>query len=170
MPNASADQIRRHSGAACGGRSAIAALLLALAACSSPAPPASDTASGTPAAAQPSADALAQGAPSEPAADTSLVPQVRYSCENGAAVLARYSEDADGESKVTLDLAGRVFKLDQAMSGSGARYETDKGMSPGKRLIWLTKAEDGILIEADLDDHDGSSETAVNCQEAVPER
>jgi membrane-bound inhibitor of C-type lysozyme len=52
-------------------------------------------------------------------------------------------------------------------SASGAKYESDTSLSPGRKLTWWTKGEEAMLIEADSDDADGSSETIVKCQQTA---
>ncbi len=90
-------------------------------------------------------------------------PTIRYSCENGRAVLARYGDPEAGDSTVDLDIAGTRRQLTQAISATGVRYETSQGLSAGKKLAWWTKGAGAMLIESDAQDNDGAADKIVNC-------
>lgn len=91
--------------------------------------------------------------------------QVRYSCENGQTVLAEYVESDTMQQVVNLEVGGKLLGLSETRSASGARYETDQGLSPGKKLIWWTKGDTAMLIESPAGDTDGSGETMINCNQ-----
>lgn len=93
--------------------------------------------------------------------------RVRYSCEDGKAILAEYVESHTGEQNANLEIGGKAIGLALTQSASGAKYESDTSLSPGRKLTWWTKGEEAILIEADSDDADGSSETIVKCQQTA---
>ena len=126
------------------------ALLAALGACGKPAeaPPE--------AAPPPAAEAPA---PTAEAANVS----VQYTCENGKTVDATYQNAGDGSVDVEID--GKVYMLQPVVSASGAKYQNQQGMSPGKSLVWWTKGPEAMLIEAPASDDSGEHETLVKCKE-----
>jgi membrane-bound inhibitor of C-type lysozyme len=83
-----------------------------------------------------------------------------YVCEDGRAITAAYLGNDTDTPVARLTIDGQVVLLAQAISGSGARYE---GESSGSRITWLTKADDGFLITASVDDVDGTSEQTTRC-------
>ncbi len=89
----------------------------------------------------------------------------RYSCEDGTGVVAEYVESHTGEQNVNLDFGDKEIGLPLAQSASGAKYEGPAALVPGKKTTWWTKGEEAMLIVADSEDSDGSTETVVNCQE-----
>ena len=78
-------------------------------------------------------------------------------------MLARYANSGAVNATVDLDVAGAKRQLTQGMSASGARYETDNGLTRGKKLVWWSKGDGAMLIESDADDKDDTTETVVNC-------
>lgn len=164
------------------GSPASAGLLLLLASCSADGPDAngtspSDSSQGSGTAATEAATggppqasvAAADGGDEASGADETVSPPpVRYSCENGTAVIAQYVESDTGEQHVNLEIAGREIGLALVRSASGAKYETDAGLTPGRKLAWWTKGDGAMLIEADSGDTDGSTEAVVNCQQVAP--
>ena len=96
---------------------------------------------------------------------TVLPPPVRYSCEDGTGVVAEYVESHTGEQHVNLDFGDKEIGLALAQSASGAKYEGPAALVPGKKTAWWTKGEEAMLVVADSEDSDGSTETVVNCQE-----
>ncbi len=91
--------------------------------------------------------------------------RIRYSCENGKSVIAEYVESGAMQQVANLEIDGKLIGLSEARSASGARYETDEGITPSKKLIWWTKGETAMLIESLAGDVDGSSETVINCDQ-----
>ena len=92
---------------------------------------------------------------------------VRYTCDGDRTVSATYIGNDSDNPSVRLDVDNREFTLNQVVSGSGARYESVDGRAPGKTLAWVTKADTGHMIEGDVDDTSGESETVVSCQEVA---
>ena len=100
-------------------------------------------------------------------AEADATPVTRYSCEDGRAVLARYANTGAVNATVDLDIAGIKRQLAQGVSASGARYETDQGISPGRKLVWWSKGDGAMLIESDLDNQDGATDKTVNCDQTA---
>jgi membrane-bound inhibitor of C-type lysozyme len=97
------------------------------------------------------------------AADAAVAPPVRYSCEDGRGVVARYANTGAVNATVDLDIAGVKRQLAQGISASGARYETPQGLAAGKTLAWWIKGDNATLIESDAQDAEGASDKIVNC-------
>jgi membrane-bound inhibitor of C-type lysozyme len=89
-----------------------------------------------------------------------------YVCEDGRSVSATYMGNDTDQPSVRLAVNGKTITLNSAVSGSGARFESLVGLNPGKRLTWLTKDTSGVLIETDRNDAEGTSESAVSCQQS----
>jgi len=90
-------------------------------------------------------------------------PEIRYSCDDGRAVAARY-----GDADVRLSISGKTVDLPNVIAASGSKYMRRDGISPGKSLTWWTKGDEAMLIEAPSDAPPDSSdgETVVNCRSA----
>ena len=93
-------------------------------------------------------------------------PAIRYTCENGKTAIAHYVESGAGVQRLNLEVGGQEFGLGQAMSASGARYETDTALPSGRKLVWWSKGNSAMLIEHDPQDAEGDSDLIVNCKEA----
>lgn len=87
----------------------------------------------------------------------------RFACDNGKAVVASYA--ADGNS-VSLTVDGKTLALKSVPAASGARFQSDTGLSAGKSLAWWGKGEDeAMLIQAPNGAAPGSSgETVSVCE------
>lgn len=83
-----------------------------------------------------------------------------YACEDGRTITASYLGNESATPVVRLAIGDEVLLLSQAVSGSGARYESN---GAGKKVQWLTKADQGILVVAGADGAAGSSEQITNC-------
>lgn len=90
-------------------------------------------------------------------------PAIRYSCAGGHSVRATYLGHDTDTPVVRLEIGEALHLLPQAVSGSGARYESSAAMGGDERYIWLTKANDGLLIERNADDTDGATEKTLIC-------
>lgn len=90
-------------------------------------------------------------------------PAIRYSCAGGRSVRATYMGNDTDTPVVRLEIGEALHLLPQTVSGSGARYESSAAMGGGERYIWLTKANDGLLIERNADDTDGATEKTLIC-------
>jgi len=88
-------------------------------------------------------------------------PEIRYSCDDGRVVAARY-----GDADVRLSISGKTVDLPSVMAASGGKYMRRDGISPGKSLTWWTKGDEAMLIEAPSNAPPDSSngETIVNCR------
>lgn len=93
---------------------------------------------------------------------------VRYSCENGLAVLVHPPADDAGDAPLRLSIDGARFELAAVVSASGAKFESKAGLSPGKTLVWWTKGDEAMLIEAPLASDAGDAETILACVEVTP--
>jgi len=83
-----------------------------------------------------------------------------YVCEDGRTIVASYLGNDSATAVVRLAIGEEVLLLPQAVSGSGARYETKVA---GKTYQWLTKAEQGTLIVGSADDALDGAEQITNC-------
>lgn len=84
-----------------------------------------------------------------------------YACKDGRTITASYLGNDSATAVVRLAIGEEVLLLAMAVSGSGARYASNVA---GKKIQWLTKADQGILILADADGAAGSSEQILNCR------
>jgi membrane-bound inhibitor of C-type lysozyme len=84
-----------------------------------------------------------------------------YACEDGRTITASYLGNESATPVVRLAIGDEVLLLSQAISGSGARYESN---GAGQKVQWLTKADQGVLIVADANDAAGSGEQITNCR------
>jgi membrane-bound inhibitor of C-type lysozyme len=103
-------------------RPAVAAALLALAACDTPQPSPGSTG-----------------------------PAASYVCDNGSTVRAAYGAAPDGTPTATLLVDGRPFALRAVDAESGARFGGEQGLLAGTSLVWTTTGEEGRLEALPLD-------------------
>ena len=143
----------------------VSLLAVALSACQKPADKSAPAAQTTEQA------AAIQGQPTEQvSAETAQNPNMiraSYDCDNGKTVLAVYDNNNPQQSKVTLTVEGKEYHLTQAVSGSGARYTTEQGLSPEQGLDWHTKGPEAIASTITLD-HTAKPEdekTLFSCKE-----
>ena len=91
------------------------------------------------------APAVTEPAPAPPAAPPEII-EASYECIPVMALSVKYDNTADPpKAAVTLD--GKTYDMTLAPSGSGARYITANGRSPGMTLVWWNKGDDGFLQE-----------------------
>ncbi len=69
---------------------------------------------------------------------------VRYTCDNKTNVSAKYL-NTENTSAAELLIDGKTLVLHEAVSASGARYESDHGLTPGTGLVWWTKGNAASL-------------------------
>ncbi len=135
------------------------ALALTIAACSNPAPPA-DEAPKAEEAAAPAAPAADAAAPAAPAA------AIAYACEPAMKLTIRYDNDAKPDGKAIVTLDGKEYSLDHVEAGSGARYETQSGRTPGATLVWWGKGDEGMLLEGKAGDDTAEEKKLASCKPA----
>jgi membrane-bound inhibitor of C-type lysozyme len=99
-----------------------------------------ETEAAAPAAADP--DPLAPDAPLPAPA----MIEASYDCTPAMALSVKYDNTVD-PPKAVVTLDGRIYDMTLAPSGSGARYITASGRSPGMTLVWWNKGNDGMLQE-----------------------
>ena len=96
----------------------------------------------------------------KPAQAAAATVTASYACEDGRTITASYLGNDSATPVVRLAIGAEVLLLSQAVSGSGARYE---GNAAAKKVQWLTKADQWILVVADADGAAGTSEQITNC-------
>lgn len=89
--------------------------------------------------------------------------RVRYNCADGRSIRATYLGNETDTPVVRLEIGQALYLLPQAVSGSGARYESGAEMDADKSYTWLTKADTGVFIERDRVDTDGAKEKTLIC-------
>ncbi len=105
---------------------------------------------------------LAACATNAPTTTTPTAQVHNFSCEDNGQIMATYS--ADGQSaalNVTLPKVGlnnQKITLNQAVSGSGARYTNTT--NPTVSYDWHTKADYGVMTIASAN----GQEYSVNCE------
>jgi len=100
--------------------------------------------------------------PAKAAKSAAATVTATYVCKDGRTITANYMGNDTQTPIASLRIGEEVLLLQQAISGSGARYETEVA---GRRYQWLTKAEQGVLIVGAADDADGWSEQTIDCLE-----
>lgn len=75
------------------------------------------------------------------------VKSVSYECMNGMKILAKYDNIIKNNPKVILNISGKSFTLNNAISASGARYTNANGIRAGKAIQWWTKGVEATLYE-----------------------
>ncbi len=94
---------------------------------------------------QETAPTAATAPASAPAPQPAMI-EVSYECVPVVQVSAKYDNSVDPpRAIVTVD--GKDYEMTLAPSGSGARYVTLTGRSPGMTLVWWNKGSDGFLQE-----------------------
>lgn len=88
---------------------------------------------------------------------------VRYACEGGRKVRATYLGNDTDTPSVRLEIDGAAYLLPQAISGSGARYESSQDKMADKRRSWYTKGKDAVFTESAWSEVD--DETVLRCLE-----
>jgi membrane-bound inhibitor of C-type lysozyme len=137
--------------------SAVALMSLVLAGCGGPNAP------GQPAEAPPAPSAQA-AAPVAP--DTPDVVEAAYDCQPAMALSVRY-DNATDPPKATVTIDGKPYVLAPVISGSGARYLTTNGRTPGTTLIWWNKGDEGTLFEG-KDEQTALDTIVTTCKEKAP--
>lgn len=77
--------------------------------------------------------------------------EASYVCDSGATVDVRYDNTNPDAPTATLTYKGRTFELYSVMSGSGARYATEQGLSPDHGLQWWSKGNEATMSEMLMD-------------------
>jgi membrane-bound inhibitor of C-type lysozyme len=92
---------------------------------------------------------------------------ITYTCEPAIELSVVYVNAAapPGQARLTLD--GSQYVLDQVLSGSGARYMTQQGRSPGATLVWWSKGRGGMLLEGQIGDVEAEEASLADCTEAA---
>lgn len=72
---------------------------------------------------------------------------VVYECDDGREITARYGENPPA----LLEVDGKSYPLYQVVSASGARYASERGLTPETGIIWWTKGDEATLYEMILD-------------------
>jgi membrane-bound inhibitor of C-type lysozyme len=112
--------------------------------------------------AEPAAEATTAAAVATPAAAAPIV----YDCLPAQRLSAVY-DNTGPTSLATLTLDGATYQLTSVPTGSGARYVTESGRSPGKTLVWWTKGPDGTLYEGEVGGAEGAETKLAECSESV---
>lgn len=107
--------------------------------------------------------ACATNAPTTTAPTTAAKPVVQsFTCEDNGMITAAYAADGQAANlNVTLPKVGlqdAKITLEQAVSGSGARYVNN--VNPKTTYDWQTKADFGIMTITS----DNGQQYQVNCQ------
>ena len=95
------------------------------------------------------APAATEPAPPRPVPAPDAPPEVieaSYDCTPAMALSVKYDNTVD-PPKAVVTLDGKTYDMAIAPSGSGARYLTTNGRSPGMTLVWWNKGNDGMLQE-----------------------
>lgn len=100
------------------------------------------------------------------APETAESPAVRYTCDDGSTLTARYAATPTGGVRLTLQ--GRELTLPPVESGSGAKYMATGVLAAGQTLTWWTQGDSAMLIQApqDAPPDSGEGERLVNCESA----
>jgi membrane-bound inhibitor of C-type lysozyme len=89
---------------------------------------------------------------------------VHYVCGKGLAVLVHHDLAWD---VMRLTIGSATYELNNTVSASGSKYRSENGRAPGKSLIWWSKGDDAMLIEAPVNAApDSAEETSVDCHQA----
>lgn len=115
---------------------------------------------GDPSSPAPSHDQVAVGEGS-----TGLIGPVVYACEPALELTVVY-DNVPSPAQARLTIRGVVYVLDQAQSGSGARYVSQQGRSPGTSLVWWNKGSGGSLFEVPTAASGAKEVEIARCSEA----
>ena len=86
-----------------------------------------------------------------------------YSCDNGIAVTVAYGDDGNA----SLVTGGKTIALKGVPAASGNKYEGATGLAPDMTLIWWSKGDSAMLIEAAKN---GKRESTVTCLATDPDQ
>lgn len=90
-----------------------------------------------------------------------------YSCDNGMAVQAEY----ENGNTAKLTIAGKTYILASIPAASGAKYGSQHGLAPGKRLTWWAKDNGAMLMQGPVGVPEGGPhETIADCLATTPDK
>ncbi len=76
----------------------------------------------------------------------------RFACDGGQPLFVHYDNSDPQRPSALLSFQGASHQMRSAPTGSGARYVVEQGRTPDMSLEWLTKGNEGTLMEAPLSD------------------